>query len=219
MPITCNNSVSQPATDQPPQIKHSRHVETREKAVTLFARRGFSQVGLRELATHLGINAGSIYNHIESKEALLFELIETLYEDLIDIVTRPIRTAVPAEKQLNDLITAHLDLHEEKSDFFRVAEHDFHCLEAKHQTLIVTLRQRYESHLIALLKPIGISPNHSMATATVRTFSCMLNNLPAWTANIGLDPKAHRIFLRNIALSVVRGAMEKPSRAVSLSKM
>jgi AcrR family transcriptional regulator len=216
MATRCNNTVSQPDHAQPTQIKRSRHLETREKAVMLFAKRGFSQVGLRELATHLGINAGSIYNHIESKEALLFELIEELYANLLDIVTRPVKASVSAERRLNNVINAHLDLHDEKSEFFHVAEHDFHCLLAEHKALILTLRERYESHLISMLKPFGISENHSRATATVRIFSSVLSHLPAWTANIESDSKAHRIFLRSIALSVIRGAMEKPFRDMSL---
>lgn len=212
-----NNTVRQRDRTQPTQLKYPRYLETREKAVMLFAQRGFSQVGLRELATHLGINAGSIYNHIESKEALLFELIEELYADLLEIVTRPIKTSVSAERRLDNVINAHLDLHNEKYDFFRVAEHDVHCLDTKHQALIATLRERYESHLITVLKPFGISENRSKATATVRVFTSVLNNLPAWTANIESDTKNHRIFLRSIALGVIKGAMEQPTQNTSLS--
>ncbi|RMH81683.1 TetR/AcrR family transcriptional regulator, partial [Pseudomonas sp. AOB-7] len=50
----------------------------RGKALALFAERGFAQVGMRELALHLGMAAGSLYHHFESKEQLLFELIEEL---------------------------------------------------------------------------------------------------------------------------------------------
>ena len=55
----------------------------RGKALVLFAERGFAQVGMRELALHLGMAAGSLYHHFESKEQLLFELIEELYEELL----------------------------------------------------------------------------------------------------------------------------------------
>lgn len=192
----------------------SRHLETREKAVELFARRGFAQVGLRELATHLGIKAGSIYNHIESKEALLFELMETFYGDLLEIVAK--RSTAGAQKRLNELIDAHLDLHARKSDFFVVAQQQLHCLEPQHQASILALRRRYEEHLIQLLKPFGISSSPSVATATVRTFSGLLSHLPVWSASAALDSAAHRRFLRNIALSVIRGALEKPAPVLAL---
>ncbi|NWA10926.1 TetR/AcrR family transcriptional regulator [Pseudomonas gingeri] len=185
----------------------SRHLETRAKAVALFARRGFAQVGLRELAGHLGIQAGSIYNHIESKEALLFELIESLYLDLLDIVIPPVRASRSAQRRLDELIAAHLDLHRDKGDFFRVAEHEFHCLEASHQAVVLVLRRRYESHLIKLLTPLGLSPDETLALTTVRTFLCLLNNLPAWTDEAGLEPGTYRALMHDIALGAVKGAL------------
>lgn len=193
------------------QARASRHLQTREKAVALFARRGFAQVGLRELAGHLGIQAGSIYNHIESKQALLFELIESLHLELLGIVTQPVRSARSAEKRLNELIAAHLDLHRAKGDFFRVAEHEFHCLEAAHQAAILVLRRRYESHLIKLLGPLGLSTDATLALTTVRTFLCLLNNLPAWTEEAGLDSATYRALMHNIALGAVKGALTLPS--------
>ncbi|NWA02399.1 TetR/AcrR family transcriptional regulator [Pseudomonas gingeri] len=193
------------------RARPSRHLETRAKAVALFARRGFAQVGLRELAGHLGIQAGSIYNHIESKEALLFELIESLYLDLLGIVTPPLRTSRSAEKRLNELIAAHLDLHRDKGDFFRVAEHEFHCLEATHQATVLVLRRRYESHLVKLLTPLGLSSDETLALTTVRTFLCLLNNLPAWTDEAGLEPGGYRALMHNIALGAVKGALTHKS--------
>lgn len=79
--------------------RQSRYLETRHKALELFAEYGFSRVSMRDLASFLGIKVGSIYNHIESKEALLVELIEELYEQLLDgasLVTR--RKSAPAER-------------------------------------------------------------------------------------------------------------------------
>ncbi|WP_017904697.1 TetR/AcrR family transcriptional regulator [Pseudomonas asplenii] len=197
---------------QAAEQKTSRHLETRTKAVALFARRGFAQVGLRELAAHLGIQPGSIYNHIESKQALLFELIESLHLDLLEIVAAPTaRASRSAEKRLDALISAHLDLHRDKADFFRVAEHEFHCLDDAQQAAVLELRRRYEGHLVKLLTPLGLSPDESLARTTVRTFLCLLNNLPAWTDNAGLEPKGHRLLMHGIALGAVKGALASAS--------
>ena len=37
---------------------------------------------MRELAAHVGLTAGSLYHHFPSKQDLLFDLIEELYEEL-----------------------------------------------------------------------------------------------------------------------------------------
>ncbi|MEE1924166.1 TetR/AcrR family transcriptional regulator [Pseudomonas sp. 148P] len=54
-----------------------------EAASSLFASHGYQAIGLRDLAGHLGLRAGSLYHHIESKQGLLFELIESSLTDLL----------------------------------------------------------------------------------------------------------------------------------------
>lgn len=54
-----------------------------DAASTLFANHGYQAIGLRDLASHLGLRAGSLYHHIESKQGLLFELIESSLTDLL----------------------------------------------------------------------------------------------------------------------------------------
>jgi len=45
-------------------------------ALNLFFEHGFERVSLRDLAAETRIQPGSLYNHIESKQSLLFDLIE-----------------------------------------------------------------------------------------------------------------------------------------------
>jgi len=54
-----------------------------DAASSLFAHHGYQAIGLRDLASHLGLRAGSLYHHIESKQSLLFELIESSLTDLL----------------------------------------------------------------------------------------------------------------------------------------
>ncbi|AWY39616.1 TetR family transcriptional regulator [Pseudomonas putida] len=68
-------------------------------AVELFATRGFQAIGLRDLAGHVGLQAGSLYHHIENKQCLLFELIESALSDLLIITRRRMKGArTPAER-------------------------------------------------------------------------------------------------------------------------
>jgi AcrR family transcriptional regulator len=49
----------------------------------LFATHGYQAIGLRDLAVQLGVHPGSMYNHIENKRCLLFELMESVLSDLL----------------------------------------------------------------------------------------------------------------------------------------
>ena len=45
-------------------------------ALALFARKGFEETGMREIAAQVGIRAPSIYKHFRNKEAILAALLE-----------------------------------------------------------------------------------------------------------------------------------------------
>ena len=47
----------------------------RATALKLFVAEGFGSVSLRRIADISGIQVGSLYNHIDGKQQLLFELI------------------------------------------------------------------------------------------------------------------------------------------------
>jgi hypothetical protein len=63
-------------------------------ALELFALQGYDATSARQLAARVGIEAGSLYNHISSKQDLLFQLIQKATYDLI--VRSPGRSTRPA---------------------------------------------------------------------------------------------------------------------------
>ncbi|MGF6092375.1 TetR/AcrR family transcriptional regulator [Pseudomonas sp. 18173] len=189
-------------------VQHSRYLETRHKALELFARCGFSRVSMRDLAAFLGIKAGSIYNHIESKEALLFELIEELYEQLLhgaSLVKR--RKSTPAVR-LHGLLEAHLLLHERMGAHFRLAEYDLHCLNSEQHDLIQVLRQRYEEHLVDTIEQLTGMPVSVTRRATLSGVVSLLNQLPAWVGESQASKGARRKLLHDIVMSTLQGALQ-----------
>ena len=193
--------------------RNTRYLETRHKAVELFARHGFSRVSMRDLATGLGITAGSLYNHIDSKEALLLELIEELYEALLDgasLVTR--RKSAPAVR-LHGLLEAHLRLHERMAAHFRLAEYDLHCLNGEQQASILALRRRYEEHLVETLEQLTGKPAGATRRATVSGIVSLLNQLPAWVGQPKTGIGARRKLLLEMVMSTLQGALRATETA------
>ncbi|MCL8302694.1 TetR/AcrR family transcriptional regulator, partial [Pseudomonas mosselii] len=127
--------------------------ERRDRAMALFAEKGFGQVSMRELAAHVGLTAGSLYHHFPSKQDLLYDLIEELYEELQATLDLGRRARAQGRPVLACLIAAHWHLHGERPLQFRLAERDFCCLTGEQQVRLADLRERYETGLLRLIAP------------------------------------------------------------------
>jgi AcrR family transcriptional regulator len=58
------------------EIRETRRGQIMNAALELFAREGYANCSIAQLAAHAGISKGLMYNYFESKEALLVSLIE-----------------------------------------------------------------------------------------------------------------------------------------------
>jgi len=151
--------------------------ERRDRAMALFAEKGFGQVSMRELAAHVGLTAGSLYHHFPSKQDLLYDLIEELYEELQATLDLGRRAMARGGSELSCLIAAHWQLHAERPLQFRLAERDFCCLSESQQARLMLLRRRYETGVLHLIAPRASLKGEALA-ATAHVLATLLNQLP-----------------------------------------
>src|SRR5262249_25616397 len=129
-----------------------RPADVREAALTLFAERGYHGTSMKDIAAVLGIRAPSLYNHLESKQALLQEIMLGTMETLIreqdavlattdDVVERPRRT-----------MEARARFHSGYAGEVRIGNSQIPHLDEPMQTRIRELRRRYARPWISLIE-------------------------------------------------------------------
>lgn len=155
-----------------------RREQVRRKALELFAEHGFHQIGMRELALHLGMAAGSLYNYFESKESLLFEFIEELYTELLKSCALTQKRDAP--NRLEALLKTHIAMHKRWHLHFFLAEREFCCLSKQHQHHIQQMRSCYEAQVLQLSIEAGATRSLAVLQATICSIVSWLNNLPDW---------------------------------------
>jgi AcrR family transcriptional regulator len=185
----------------------SRKEQTRNKAAELFAKFGFGQVSLRKLAAQVGIHQGSLYNHFESKECLLFDLIEETYETLLAMAAQQRRRYQEPESQWKAIIEAHLALHQHKGMYLRVAEHEYHNLSQPYLKKAQRLRQRYEEHLLALLIQAG-APSSPFLSTVAQGIVSLLNTLPSLFDDAAMSTAERLRLIAAVAHGSVTGALK-----------
>lgn len=184
-----------------PDLRNSRFQRNRHRALELFAQRGFAQVSLRELASHLELSAGSLYNHVASKEELLQEFIEEHYMALLALFERP-RAEQSAEVRLAALLDDLLTLHASHPLHFQLANRELHCLAPEQRQHIEGQRQLLRERLDELLASAGYLPSGSKAVAALE----LLEHLPSWLAHYPLYTSRRRDALLSLLQGCVAAA-------------
>ena len=182
----------------------SRFAESRDKALELFASKGFGQVGMRELASHLGLTPGSLYHHYPSKQHLLADLIEEFFEELLATLGRIEQQPRDKRGNLQRLIRAHLKLHRDMPWHFRLVERDSGCLNLEQQQRVQHLREQYERRLLLMLGAPRRLPSRAIAAAG-HAIATLLNSAPSWLAHPPLGQHEHDELLENL----LAGAIER----------
>lgn len=91
----------------------SRRADIVQSATELFAEKGYRETTVRDLADRLGMLSGSLYAHIESKEALFSEILEGVQERYTERLDLVLNSERPANEKLRMAVRAYMEeLHE-----------------------------------------------------------------------------------------------------------
>jgi AcrR family transcriptional regulator len=117
--------------------------EIRQVALDLFYKRGFQATTLRHIASRVGIQVGSLYNHITSKGDLLFDIMETVMLDLLEDQRQVAQTPDVVDR-MRLLVYHHVKFHGERAQEVFIGNSELRSLNRSHRTRIVGLRHEYE---------------------------------------------------------------------------
>ena len=115
-----------------------------DAAAHLFRRNGFNRTTVRELAEASGMLSGSLFHHFQSKDDILFQVMQTVIEDLDRDAAAAIATAATPADQLRALVRTQLAyIHGPRSDATTVLVYEWNALSPDRQALLLKRRQDY----------------------------------------------------------------------------
>ncbi|MBF9224289.1 TetR/AcrR family transcriptional regulator [Hymenobacter ruricola] len=176
-----------------------RKAQIDRTATALFRARGFAATSMRELATALGLEAGSLYSHIKSKEEILHRVCFGLAESFFaGFAAATLDATAPVATQLRQAIEAHVRVLTSDSAASAVFLHEWRHLSEPARGEFLALRDRYEAAFRELIaKGVAAGELHTPDTAfAALTLLASLNWLPAWyrpEGKLAPDEIAHRL--------------------------
>ncbi|MCC8963958.1 TetR/AcrR family transcriptional regulator [Bradyrhizobium sp. Pear76] len=154
----------------------------RKAGVRLIFERGYEAMSLRQLAAEVGIQAGSLYNHISTKQDLLFDLVQDHINDLLRELDLALEGKADPVEQLRAFVAFHVSYHMTRKREVFIANSELRSLEAKNYDAVVALRGAYEQRLAQILTEGAAEGVFEVVDIQVATFAIisLLTGLCTW---------------------------------------
>jgi len=114
-----------------------------QKAATMFREKGFSATSMRDLAEAVGIEAASLYNHIQSKSEMLQEIIFRMANNCNVQIENMENEDINSLKKIELLIRFHVQMMLSRFDDYYVMINEWIHLSEPYLTNFTTQRRVY----------------------------------------------------------------------------
>ncbi|KRR23145.1 TetR/AcrR family transcriptional regulator [Bradyrhizobium retamae] len=154
----------------------------RKAGLRLIFEHGYAAMSLRQLAAEVGVQSGSLYNHISTKQELLFVLIRDHINELLRQLDRALQGKQGPADKLRAFVAFHVSYHMTKKREVFIANSELRSLEPKNYEEIVALRGAYERRLAEILTEGVTQGEFEVVDIQVATFAILslLTGLTAW---------------------------------------
>jgi AcrR family transcriptional regulator len=186
-----------------------RTVDIYIKAAEIFHEQGFDATSMSNIAAAVDLTKAGLYYYIESKEDLLFAIINMAMEWLETKVIEPSRQFDDPEQRLKSIIACHGRLLTEGNKAITILTDEIEALKPKHRKLILDRKRVYFDFVRDTLEALRGAGRLREVNSTVATFGLFgtLLWLPRWYRPDG--PLSPPQIIEEITNIVVGGLLKK----------
>jgi AcrR family transcriptional regulator len=154
----------------------------RKAGLRLIYEHGYEAMSLRQLAAEVGIQSGSLYNHIATKQDLLFDLVREHIKELLRQLDRALQDKEQPIEKLRAFVAFHVTYHMTKKREVFIANSELRSLEPKNYDAIIALRSAYEQRLAQILSEGVADGTFEVTDIQVATFAilALLTGICTW---------------------------------------
>ncbi|HYP22434.1 MAG TPA: TetR/AcrR family transcriptional regulator [Actinomycetota bacterium] len=157
----------------------TRRADVVKAAARLFSERGYHGTSMQHLGDALGLQRGSLYAHIGSKEELLFDVVEEGAERFLERGQRALDGDGSATERLTALLVGHAETAAEHLDSATVFLNEWRYLSEDLRAAVQAKRDRYEAMVRSIVDE-GIATGEFRADADVRFAATLVLSAGNW---------------------------------------
>jgi len=130
----------------------SKKAQILNASARLFRQKGYAATSMQDIAEKMDMKAASLYNHIESKQELLRNILMEVANDFVAGMDAIKSSSLSSSEQLKELISLHVRLTTTNPDNMALLIGDWTHLENKDRKKYLKLRDSYENDFRKILK-------------------------------------------------------------------
>ena len=161
------------------QLAADRRNEILDAARRCFVRSGFHGASMQDIAKAVNLQKPSLYHHVSSKQEILLALLDRALELLLERISAISSQDIPADKKLQEMVRAYLQILAENTDLSAVLLFEHRSLERKQHARHVPNRDRFEALWRSVLEE-GVAAGLFVCDDTALTTRAILGILN-WT--------------------------------------
>jgi AcrR family transcriptional regulator len=187
-----------------------------EAAREVFARRGFHQASIREIARAAHLSLAGLYHYVGGKDELLFLVLDRALDRLTAMADAALAGAGPVPgARLLALIRTHLEFGFQHADALRLVNRDWELVGAGHRAEVAAKRWAYMQRWLAVLA--GLDPHGRSERELFPTVNLLLGMLNGIAARPFLEtPDDPRRLARQVGALFLDGFLEPSSHGGEL---
>lgn len=163
--------------------RRNRDAEILDAATSVFSQKGYSAASLQEIADRVGILKGSLYHYIDSKESLLFRILQHSHEEASAIMREVDDLDLPTEEKfvayVSRLATYYLS-HLERASLY---QNEWRFLDGEFGKQVRAQRRIFSGYMRAILDAAvdeKLAPADLDTDLTTRYILSALDSIPSW---------------------------------------
>src|SRR5580692_12838340 len=153
-----------------------------EKASKLFREKGFGAASMRDLAETVGVEAASLYNHIQSKSEILQAICFKVANEFISHLEAVEYSNEPTIKKLETIVRFHIRMMLDKYEFVYISDHEWRHLPEPYLSNFLSQRRAYRKRLSDIIEQGVIKKEikNIEAYTAVLTILSAISGIDSW---------------------------------------
>lgn len=187
--------------------ENDRTIDIYTKAAEIFHEQGFDATSMSNIAAAVDLTKAGLYYYIESKEDLLYAIMNYAMERLETMVIEPSRAFADPEERLKSIIARHARLLTEGNKAITILTDEIEGLKPKHRKQILDRKRVYMDFVRGTLEDLKAAGKLRDVNTTAATF-CLFGALlwlPRWYRTDG--PLTHDQIVDEITKIMTGGVL------------